>query len=125
MRVIDLFAGCGGLSHGFVKAGYMVGTAVEFDPVIANTYKMNHPNVDVIVDDIKNVSKPTKTIASPKTYEEEVERKIESMETINTGFYSRELHGEDFEYTPKQKIAVKRKILESLPTVDSIMKVNK
>ena len=55
----------------------------------------------------------------------ELERKIESMEAINTGFYSRELHGEDFKYTPKQKISVKRKILESLPTVDSIMKVNK
>lgn len=55
MRVIDLFAGCGGLSHGFVKAGYTIRTAVEYDPVIANTYKMNHPDVDVIVDDIKNI----------------------------------------------------------------------
>lgn len=78
-----------------------------------------------IVDAIKNISKPTKIIASPKTYEEEVERKIESMEAINSGFYARELHGEDFKYTPKQKIAVKRKILASLPTVYSIMKVNK
>lgn len=55
MRVIDLFAGCGGLSHGFAKAGYTIRTAVEFDPVIAHTYKMNHPDVDVIVDDIKNI----------------------------------------------------------------------
>ena len=55
MRVIDLFAGCGGLSHGFVEAGYTIRTAVEFDPVIANTYKINHPDVDVIVDDIKNI----------------------------------------------------------------------
>ena len=55
MKVIDLFAGCGGLSHGFVKAGFTVKTAVEFDPIIANTYKMNHPDVDVIVDDIKNI----------------------------------------------------------------------
>lgn len=55
MRVIDLFAGCGGLSYGFVKAGYTIRAAVEFDPVIANTYKMNHPDVDVIVDDIKNI----------------------------------------------------------------------
>lgn len=75
-----------------------------------------------IVDAIKNVSKPTKVIASPKTYEEEVERKIESMEAINTGFYSRELNGEDFKYTPKQRVAVKRKILESLPTVTLIEK---
>ena len=78
-----------------------------------------------IVDAIKNISKPTNIIASPKTYKEEVERKIESKEAINSGFYARELQGKDFKYTPKQKKAVKRKILSSLPTVDSIMKVNK
>lgn len=55
MKVIDLFAGCGGLSLGFMKAGYSVDRAVEFDEKIANTYKMNHPEVDVIVDDIRNI----------------------------------------------------------------------
>lgn len=55
MNVIDLFAGCGGLSLGFMQAGYSVIKAVEFEPSIANTYKQNHPEVDVIVDDIKNV----------------------------------------------------------------------
>lgn len=56
MKVIDLFAGCGGLSLGFTKAGFDVKKAVEFDNSIANTYKINHPKVDVIVDDIKNVA---------------------------------------------------------------------
>lgn len=78
-----------------------------------------------IMDAIKNISKSRKIIASPKTYKEEVERKIESMEAFNSGFYERELKGEDFKYTSKQKVAVKRKILASLPTVDSIMKVGK
>lgn len=55
MRTIDLFSGCGGLSLGFIQAGYSVEKAVEFDPVIAETYKHNHPRVDVIVDDIKNI----------------------------------------------------------------------
>jgi len=55
MTVIDLFAGCGGLSLGFFKAGYVVKKAVEFDPAIAQTYKANHPEVNVIVDDISNV----------------------------------------------------------------------
>lgn len=55
MKAIDLFAGCGGLSLGFMKAGYTISKAVEFDESIANTYKMNHPEVDVIVDDIRNI----------------------------------------------------------------------
>ena len=54
-KVIDLFAGCGGLSLGFMKSGYSVEKAVEYDEKIANTYKMNHPEVDVIVDDIRNI----------------------------------------------------------------------
>lgn len=55
MNVIDLFAGAGGLSLGFIKDGYRVVKAVEFDKDIANTYSMNHKNIDIIVDDIKNV----------------------------------------------------------------------
>ena len=57
MNVIDLFSGCGGLSLGFMKEGYTVKKAVEFDSSIANTYKMNHPEVEVIVDDIRNIDK--------------------------------------------------------------------
>lgn len=55
MNVIDLFSGCGGLSLGFLKYGYSVNKAVEFDKTIALSYKENHPNTDVIIDDIRNV----------------------------------------------------------------------
>lgn len=55
MKAIDLFAGCGGLSLGFMQNGWSIEKAVEFDPAIANTYKLNHPEVEVIVDDIKNI----------------------------------------------------------------------
>lgn len=55
MKVIDLFAGCGGLSLGFIREGFVVSKAVEFDETIAETYKKNHPGVDVIVDDIRNI----------------------------------------------------------------------
>lgn len=78
-----------------------------------------------IVDAIKNVSQPRKIVASPRSYEEEVERKINNMEVFNSDFYERELHDEDFKYTPEQKVIEKRKILTSLPTSDSIMKANK
>lgn len=55
MNAIDLFAGCGGLSLGFTQAGYKILKAVEYDSVIANTYKQNNPEVEVVVDDIKNI----------------------------------------------------------------------
>ncbi len=55
MDVIDLFSGCGGLSLGFIKDGYTIKKAVEFDKQIAQIYKINHPNVELIVDDIRNI----------------------------------------------------------------------
>lgn len=55
MNVIDLFAGCGGMSLGFMQAGFTIKNAVEYDSAIAKTYKINHPSVNVIVDDIANV----------------------------------------------------------------------
>ena len=57
MEVIDLFSGCGGLSLGFIQAGYTVKKAVEIDPMIAGTYQKNHPEVEVIVDDIRNIDR--------------------------------------------------------------------
>lgn len=55
MNVIDLFSGCGGLSLGFIKEGYTVNKAVEFDEKIANIYIKNHPEVQMIVNDIRNI----------------------------------------------------------------------
>ena len=55
MKIIDLFAGVGGLSQGFQKAGFEIALAVEHDSEIAGAFKYNHPHVPVIIDDIKNV----------------------------------------------------------------------
>ena len=55
IKVIDLFAGCGGFSCGFEKAGYDIISAVEFDKGIAKSYEANHPKTKMIADDIKNV----------------------------------------------------------------------
>lgn len=55
LKVIDLFAGCGGFSAGFMQNGFNIAKAVEFDSTIAQTYKENHPSTELLIDDIKNV----------------------------------------------------------------------
>ncbi|WP_026858885.1 DNA cytosine methyltransferase [Jeotgalicoccus psychrophilus] len=53
MNVIDLFSGVGGLSSGFKKAGYDIILANEIDPMIAESYRKNHPETLMINRDIK------------------------------------------------------------------------
>ena len=66
MKLIDLFAGCGGLSTGFEGAGFEVVLALEKDTSAAETYKYNHPETQVLVADIT-------TIDNPKEYTGNVE----------------------------------------------------
>lgn len=54
-NVIDLFAGCGGLSTGFEMAGFSIPLAVEKDDWAAETYKANHKETKVITEDITQV----------------------------------------------------------------------
>lgn len=54
--MIDLFAGCGGVTTGFKAKGFNVLAAVEFDPVTAQTYRLNHPEVALYVQDIRDIS---------------------------------------------------------------------
>lgn len=54
-KAIDLFAGCGGFSLGFIQNGFNITKAVEFNQNIAITYQHNHPETQLIINDIKNV----------------------------------------------------------------------
>jgi DNA (cytosine-5)-methyltransferase 1 len=46
-RVLDLFAGCGGLSLGFSSAGFNLAAAMELDPLAARSHARNFHGDDV------------------------------------------------------------------------------
>ncbi len=53
---VDLFAGAGGATAGLKAAGVRVLGAVEIDPDAAASYRLNHPEVKVLEEDIRAVS---------------------------------------------------------------------
>lgn len=53
--VIDLFSGVGGMSLGFEQAGFHTVIANEFDKSIANAYKKNHLETEMIIGDITSL----------------------------------------------------------------------
>lgn len=55
-KIIDLFAGVGGLSLGFEMSGFDIVLANEYDKPIASSYIKNHPRVNMIVEDITKLS---------------------------------------------------------------------
>ncbi|QDD11011.1 DNA cytosine methyltransferase [Candidatus Methylopumilus planktonicus] len=56
MKVIDIFAGCGGFSLGFQLANFNSQLAIEVDSWASETFAFNHPGVKVITEDIRKIS---------------------------------------------------------------------
>jgi len=56
VKVVSLFAGCGGLDLGFEKAGFDVVWANEYDSSIHATYRLNHPNTQLCTLDIREIN---------------------------------------------------------------------
>jgi DNA (cytosine-5)-methyltransferase 1 len=54
LNVLDLFCGCGGLSQGFIDAGYNVLLGVDFDKAALETYKYNHKESYALLADLSN-----------------------------------------------------------------------
>lgn len=53
---IDLFCGSGAVTLGLKDAGFRVIGAVDFDPIACSTYRANHSEVNLIEEDIREVS---------------------------------------------------------------------
>ena len=52
LKVLDLFAGCGGLSRGFMDAGFEVVLGVDNEPAALETFKANHGGSGVLLTDL-------------------------------------------------------------------------
>lgn len=50
--VVDLFCGAGGLSHGFMQAGYQVLFGSDIDPTFGKTFLASHPDAKFIAKSI-------------------------------------------------------------------------
>lgn len=55
LRMIDLFAGAGGLSEGFRQEGFRVAAASDIDPDACATYRLNFPEAVVACGDVREV----------------------------------------------------------------------
>ena len=64
--VIDLFAGCGGMSLGFELGGYKTLLAVEKDAWASETYAFNHKDTKVFTGDITKILSPCKEFPQTK-----------------------------------------------------------
>lgn len=58
LKIIDLFAGVGGLSLGFEQAGFEILIANEYDQSIAEAYIKNRANSNMVVEDITKLAIP-------------------------------------------------------------------
>lgn len=56
MRIVSLFAGCGGLDLGFERAGFKIIWANEIDAAIHDTYRINHSDTFLNTSDIRNLT---------------------------------------------------------------------
>ena len=54
LTVLDLFSGCGGLSRGFMDAGYEVILGVDNDAASLSTFEKNHKSSKVLNLDLFN-----------------------------------------------------------------------
>lgn len=66
LRVIDLFAGAGGLSEGFRQVGFSILAASDIDPDACATYAYNFPEARVFCGDIREAELHQEVVAAGK-----------------------------------------------------------
>ena len=73
--MVDLFAGCGGLSTGLEQAGFRPWFVNEIVETFCNTYRLNHPEVpdeNYFVGDINVLNEKTQDYTALDTTKHEI-----------------------------------------------------
>ena len=70
LKTIDLFAGAGGITEGFRKAGYLCVCANDLDEEARHTFTYNHPTVPFILRDVSDVTADELLLAANCSAEE-------------------------------------------------------
>ena len=55
-KILDLFCGCGGLSKGFLEAGYDVEMGIDYDAKAIKTFTHNHPETKAFTEDLGKIN---------------------------------------------------------------------
>ncbi len=66
--MLDLFAGCGGFSLGFERAGFAVTAGVEIWEPAAETFRANHPDAQLLEGDIRDVKQDLYARFPPRAF---------------------------------------------------------
>lgn len=56
LSAVDLFSGAGGTTLGLRRARFRVLAGIECDPLASESYRLNHPNVRAVEQDIRDVA---------------------------------------------------------------------
>ena len=99
-KVVDLFCGAGGLSKGFLDAGYDVVLGIDYDDAALETFQKNHGSTTAMKLDLYNHENIEKIVAFLK------ERNIEKLDVLVGGPPC-----QGFSYAGKMDINDKRNFL--------------
>lgn len=67
-KTLDLFAGAGGITEGFRKAGFQCAVANDCDEEARHTFLYNHPNTPYILKDVREVTAEDILVAAKCDY---------------------------------------------------------
>jgi DNA (cytosine-5)-methyltransferase 1 len=66
LKVVDLFAGAGGLAEGFRQAGYRVLAGSDIDPDAVTTFRLNFPEAEAIGGDVRSPAVREQVVAAAR-----------------------------------------------------------